>query len=155
MVDYLTAQEIQDYYSQGMTSITVDSMPRLTDEAKDLLEKIDFQIVVESSVNSEQKPECADSHPATFKKRKPFRFSDCTHPRLKTEISNIVKKAKANGKKAGIFAGDFEAAGQWLTEGLDMVVINSELGLMGQTIKSGLNQLNTSLEDNQRRYNLK
>ena len=328
VVDYLTAQEIQGYHSQGMTSITVNSMPRLTDEAKDLLEKIDFQIVVKSPDNHERKPESPGSHPAAFRKRKPFRellqaenkllgmfiqighpvvtefvgklgfdflvidcehsamhietiqlmlqslaasttygivripaikteyiaryldagadgivipqvrtredieliknaafyppegkrgigpgrvydfglklndmqddpnqntaiivqiettealenldqiistdfldlffigpgdlsmnlgrYSDFTHPRLKKEICNIVKKAKANKKKAGIFAGDFKAAGQWLMDGLDMVVINSELGLMGQTIKSGLDQLKTSLENNQQRYN--
>ena len=35
MVDYLTAQEIQDYFSRGMTSITVEVMPRLTDEAEE------------------------------------------------------------------------------------------------------------------------
>ena len=48
MVDYLSALEIQDCYSRGVTSITVEVMPRLTDEAKDLLEKIDFQILVRS-----------------------------------------------------------------------------------------------------------
>ena len=89
MVDYLAAQEIQDYYSRGMTSIIV--------------------------------------------------------PKINQEITNIIKKAKATGKKEGIFAGNFKETEQWLTDGMDMVVINSELGLMGQIIKTNLNKLKEAL----------
>ena len=73
MVDYLTAQEIQDYFSRGMTSITVEVMPRLTDEAKDLLEKIDFQILVRSPEVMRKKFENHIPQMENSPKRKPFK----------------------------------------------------------------------------------
>ena len=69
------------------------------------------------------------------------KFSDYTHPKIKEEIANIIKRSKATRKKVGIFAGNFKEAEKWLIEGLDMVVINSELGLMGQIIKTSLDKL--------------
>jgi 4-hydroxy-2-oxoheptanedioate aldolase len=46
MPEYLTAREIQEYYARGQRSLLVDRMPFLTDEAKEVIQKLGFQIIV-------------------------------------------------------------------------------------------------------------
>ena len=49
MPEYLTAREIQEYYARGQTSLVVDRMPFLTDEAREVIGKLGFQIIIRPS----------------------------------------------------------------------------------------------------------
>jgi 4-hydroxy-2-oxoheptanedioate aldolase len=47
MPEYLTAREIQEYYARGQRQLVVDRMPFLTDEAKEVIQKLGFQIILQ------------------------------------------------------------------------------------------------------------
>ena len=68
-------------------------------------------------------------------------FGEFSNPILTEEIANIIRKSKERGKKVGIFAGNIEMATQWLKQGVDLVTINSELGLLAQYVKQSLGKL--------------
>ena len=70
-------------------------------------------------------------------------FGEFSNPILTEEIANIIRKSKEFNKKIGIFAGNVEMAVQWLRQGVDLVTINSELGLLAQYVKQSLNKLET------------
>ncbi|MGQ9646352.1 MAG: aldolase/citrate lyase family protein, partial [Thermodesulfobacteriota bacterium] len=61
-------------------------------------------------------------------------FGEFSNPILTEEIANIIRKSKEGRKKVGIFAGNIEMATQWLKQGVDLVTINSELGLLAQYV---------------------
>ncbi len=48
MPEYLTASEIQERFAKGHTSLVLDQMPVLTDEAKELMQRLNFQIILRS-----------------------------------------------------------------------------------------------------------
>jgi len=73
-------------------------------------------------------------------------FGEFSHPILTGEITNIIKASKGRQKKVGIFAWNVEMAAEWLSHGVDMVVINSELGLMAQFVKQSLAKLDVLLK---------
>lgn len=66
-------------------------------------------------------------------------FGQFSNPRLTENILHILEKAKGAGKRAGIFAGNFEVASAWFAKGFDMVIVNSELALLAQALTTGLN----------------
>ena len=68
-------------------------------------------------------------------------FGEFSNPILTDEISNIIRKSREYEKKVGIFAGNIEMAAQWLKQGVDMITINSELGLLAQYVKQSLGKL--------------
>jgi len=68
-------------------------------------------------------------------------FAQFSNPKLIDTIMMLRERTKAAGKKLGIFAGDFDAACKWLDKGFDMVIINSELGLLGMSISNGLSKV--------------
>lgn len=68
-------------------------------------------------------------------------FGEFSNPILTDEISNIIRKSREYEKKVGIFAGNIEMAVQWLKQGVDLVTINSELGLLAQYVKQSLGKL--------------
>jgi 4-hydroxy-2-oxoheptanedioate aldolase len=74
-------------------------------------------------------------------------FGEFSNPILTEEIANIIRKSKEVRKKVGIFAGNIEMAVQWLKQGVDMVTINSELGLLAQYVKQSLGKLETLLRE--------
>jgi 2-keto-3-deoxy-L-rhamnonate aldolase RhmA len=61
--------------------------------------------------------------------------------------SNILRKSREARKKVGIFAGNMEMAAQWLKQGVDLVTINSELGLLAQYVKQSLGKLETLIRE--------
>jgi 4-hydroxy-2-oxoheptanedioate aldolase len=74
-------------------------------------------------------------------------FGEFSNPILTEEIANIIRKSKEFRKKIGIFAGNVEMAVQWLKQGVDLVAINSELGLLAQYVKQSLNKLETLVRE--------
>jgi 4-hydroxy-2-oxoheptanedioate aldolase len=74
-------------------------------------------------------------------------FGEFSNPILTGEIANIIRKSKEFKKKVGIFAGNVEMAVQWLKQGVDLVAINSELGLLAQYVKQSLNKLETLVRE--------
>lgn len=72
-------------------------------------------------------------------------FGQFSNPIMTREVSNIIERSKFHRRKIGMFAANFEDAARWLEEGMDMVVINSELGLMGQFVQQGLGRLRSLL----------
>ena len=66
---------------------------------------------------------------------------------LTDKIANINRKSKEIKKKVGIFAGNIEMAVQWLKQGVDLVAINSELGLLAQYVKQSLGKLDTLMKE--------
>jgi 4-hydroxy-2-oxoheptanedioate aldolase len=74
-------------------------------------------------------------------------FGEFSNPILTDEIANIIRKSKEARKKVGIFAGNIEMAAQWLKEGVDLVTINSELGLLSQYVKQSLSKLETLIRE--------
>jgi 4-hydroxy-2-oxoheptanedioate aldolase len=73
-------------------------------------------------------------------------FGEFSNPVLVNEINRIIRIAKRNGKKIGIFSLNAEGAAVWLKEGVDMVVINSDLGLMGEAMKNSLKSVDRILK---------
>lgn len=61
-------------------------------------------------------------------------FGQTGHPVMVEQIGRIQETAGKYGKPIGIFAGNMEAAANWLDKGFDMVLINSELGLLGEHV---------------------
>jgi 4-hydroxy-2-oxoheptanedioate aldolase len=74
-------------------------------------------------------------------------FGEFSNPILTDEIANIIRKSKEVKKKVGIFAGNIENAVQWLKQGVDLVTINSELGLLAQYVKQSLGKLETLIRE--------
>jgi 4-hydroxy-2-oxoheptanedioate aldolase len=74
-------------------------------------------------------------------------FGEFSNPILTEEIANIIRKSKEFRKKIGIFAGNVEMAVQWLKQGVDLVTINSELGLLSQYVKQSLSKLETLIRE--------
>jgi len=74
-------------------------------------------------------------------------FGEFSNPILTEEIANIIRKSKEAKKKVGIFAGNIEMAAQWLKQGVDMVTINSELGLLAQYVKQSLGKLESLIRE--------
>lgn len=74
-------------------------------------------------------------------------FGEFSNPILTDEIANIIRKSKEVRKKVGIFAGNIEMATQWLKQGVDLVTINSELGLLAQYVKQNLGKLEPLLRE--------
>jgi 2-keto-3-deoxy-L-rhamnonate aldolase RhmA len=74
-------------------------------------------------------------------------LGEFSNPILTEEIANIVRKSKEFRKKVGIFAGNVEMAAQWLKQGVDLVTINSELGLLAQYVKQSLHNLETLIRE--------
>jgi 4-hydroxy-2-oxoheptanedioate aldolase len=68
-------------------------------------------------------------------------FGEFSNPLLAREIERIAEKAKAHGKRIGIFAPDMDAAVKWLELGFDLVTMSSDLGLVAQGAKQGLSRL--------------
>jgi 4-hydroxy-2-oxoheptanedioate aldolase len=68
-------------------------------------------------------------------------FGQFSNPKLVDTIMMLRKRTRAAGKKLGIFAGSFDAACNWIEKGFDMVIVNSELALMGAAISAGLSQV--------------
>jgi 2-keto-3-deoxy-L-rhamnonate aldolase RhmA len=73
-------------------------------------------------------------------------FGEFSSPVLVREINRIIRIAKNKGKKVGIFSLTAEGAAVWLKEGVDMVVINSDLGLMGEAMKNSLGSVDRILK---------
>jgi 4-hydroxy-2-oxoheptanedioate aldolase len=73
-------------------------------------------------------------------------FGEFSSPVLLREITRIVRIAKKKRKKLGIFSLSAEGAAVWLKEGVDMVVINSDLGLMGEAMKNSLESVGRILK---------
>ena len=68
-------------------------------------------------------------------------FAQFDNPKLTDTIMMIREKTAKAGKRLGVFAGNFEAAKNWLNKGFDMVIINSELALLGGTVREGMQKL--------------
>ena len=74
-------------------------------------------------------------------------FGEFANPLLVEQVERIIRKAREYDKKVGIFAGNVEMAVQWLKQGVDLVTLNSELGLMAQFIRTNLKELETALSE--------
>jgi len=74
-------------------------------------------------------------------------FGEFSNPVLTEEIAHIIRKSRGYKKKIGIFAGNMEMAVQWLKQGVDLVAINSELGLLAQYVKQSLSKLETLIRE--------
>jgi 4-hydroxy-2-oxoheptanedioate aldolase len=74
-------------------------------------------------------------------------FGEFSNPVLTGEIERIIKKSKEYKKKVGIFAGNVDMAIQWLKYGVDLVTINSELGLLAQYVKQSLSRVENALNE--------
>ena len=74
-------------------------------------------------------------------------LGEFSNPILTGEIAHIIRKSKESEKKVGIFAGNIEMAVQWLKEGVDLVTLNSELGLLAQYVKQSLGKLETLIRE--------
>jgi 4-hydroxy-2-oxoheptanedioate aldolase len=74
-------------------------------------------------------------------------FGEFSHPLLVEQVERVIKKAREYEKKVGIFAGNVEMAVHWLRQGVDLVTLNSELGLMAQFIKKNLEELQAVLNE--------
>lgn len=72
-------------------------------------------------------------------------FAQFDNPKLISTIMKVRSVTKKAGKKLGIFAGNFEAAEHWCSQGFDMCIINSELALLSNTITHGLQKLHSSI----------
>lgn len=72
-------------------------------------------------------------------------FGQFSHPKLVEAIEKVLGLAHKAGKKAGIFAGNMDAAIKWLNAGFDMVIINSELGLLAEVAGAGLKKVRGSI----------
>jgi 4-hydroxy-2-oxoheptanedioate aldolase len=69
MPEYLTAREIQEYYARGQTSLVVDRMPFLTDEAREVIQKLGFQIIIRSEGRALGSQESDAQHPPSCSRR--------------------------------------------------------------------------------------
>ena len=47
-----------------------------------------------------------------------------THPKVEYAIKEMIDKANAHGKKAGMFVADKEQAKKWLAAGADYITYN-------------------------------
>ncbi|MBM4305345.1 MAG: hypothetical protein FJ123_01285 [Deltaproteobacteria bacterium] len=74
-------------------------------------------------------------------------FGEFANPILTGEIERIIQRSKPYKKKIGIFAGNMDMAIQWLGRGVDLVAINSELGLLAQYVKQSLKNLESHLNE--------
>ena len=68
-------------------------------------------------------------------------FGQFSNPRLVDTIMMIREKTARAGKRLGVFAGNFEAAKNWLDKGFDMVLVNSELAIMSGAVAQGMKVL--------------
>ena len=67
MPEILTAREIEEYFAQGQRSIVVKEMPILTDEARDAMKRLDFEIKVQPSGGATKTKDPVASSPAVSK----------------------------------------------------------------------------------------
>lgn len=65
-------------------------------------------------------------------------FGQFSNPKLVDTIMMIREKTARAGKRLGVFAGNFEAAKNWLEKGFDMVLVNSELAILSGAVSEGL-----------------
>jgi 4-hydroxy-2-oxoheptanedioate aldolase len=72
-------------------------------------------------------------------------FGQFDHPMLKDAIDRVFAVCQKRGKKSGIFAGNMQGAEKWFHYGFDMVVVNSEIGLLAEAVRSGLSSLRRAL----------
>jgi 2-keto-3-deoxy-L-rhamnonate aldolase RhmA len=72
-------------------------------------------------------------------------FGQFDHPLLQEAIDKVFAVCQKRGKKSGIFAGNMKAAEKWLNYGFDMVVVNSEIGLLAEAVTNGLAGLRSAL----------
>ena len=72
-------------------------------------------------------------------------FGQFDHPFLKEAIDRVLAVCRKRGKKSGIFAGNMKAAEKWLNYGFDMVVVNSDVGLLAEAVTTGLAGLRSAL----------
>lgn len=72
-------------------------------------------------------------------------FGQFDNPILVDAINRVRTLSHKAGKKTGIFAGNMDAAIRWLNAGFDMVIINSELGLLGDVVVQGLKKVRASI----------
>jgi hypothetical protein len=72
MPEYLTAREIAGYHAQGLKSIEVETMPFLTDEARELAAKLGFEIKLKEGRKAGEREAAAAERPNPCAKRRPF-----------------------------------------------------------------------------------
>ena len=102
---------------------------------------MNYGVLVMSKIKITEKKIIVELAVNIFRERNHF-VADCPALELCTQ-----------GKTIKDAAGNFKEAEQWLLEGIDMLVINSELGLMGQIIKTNLGMLKKIIDDS--RYSSK
>ncbi len=72
-------------------------------------------------------------------------FGQFSNPRLVDTILYLREKTSAAGKRLGVFAGNFQAAKNWFDKGFDMVIINSELALLGTAVSQEMPGLRAAI----------
>lgn len=76
-------------------------------------------------------------------------FGQFSNPKLVDTIMYLREKTNAAGKRLGIFAGNFQAAKSWFDKGFDMVIINSELALLGTAVSQEMPGLRAAIGEKQ------
>lgn len=72
-------------------------------------------------------------------------FGQFTNPKLTDTIMMLREKTARAGKKLGVFAGNFDAAQNWLEKGFDMVIVNSELAMLSMSLTEGVNKVRKAI----------
>ncbi len=76
-------------------------------------------------------------------------FGQFSNPKLVDTILYLRERTRAAGKRLGIFAGNFQAAESWFGKGFDMVIINSELALLGTAVSQAMPGLRAAIGEKQ------
>ncbi len=76
-------------------------------------------------------------------------FGQFSNPKLVDTILYLREKTGAAGKRLGVFAGNFQAAKNWFDKGFDMVIINSELALLGTAVSQEMPGLRAAIGEKQ------
>ena len=72
-------------------------------------------------------------------------FGQFSNPKLVDTIMYLREKTRAAGKRLGVFAGNFQAAKNWFDKGFDMVIINSELAILGSAVSKDMPELRAAI----------
>ena len=72
-------------------------------------------------------------------------FGQFSNPKLVDTIMYLREKTRVAGKRLGVFAGNFQAAKGWFEKGFDMVIINSDLALLGTAVSSAMSELHEAI----------
>ena len=72
-------------------------------------------------------------------------FGQFSNPKLVDTIMYLREKTRAAGKRLGVFAGNFQAAKNWFDKGFDMVIINSELAILGTAVSKDMPELRAAI----------